>query len=158
MLMSNAMRRATRFTEEELESMRQWDAEVGASEMTAEDFESEDFVEDLLFPEQAKIREQKKQSRAEKYAAKTEEQRQADRDRIARYYVENKEAVAERHRRWYQENKERIKAHQRDYRIRSGRQMTPEQKAAKKAATAERAKARRIEKAKMKREEKLACA
>lgn len=57
------------------------------------------------------------------------------------YREAHKESEAERKKKWYQENKDRIKAKQKEYRVRTGRQMPPEQKEAKKRETAERRKA-----------------
>ena len=130
------------FSAQELEELRLYDAEIDAEELTYEDFEQDDFIDEMNDPAGAKKRAKKREA----YHRRKEEmiQNGTYEDLVkgwSEYYHSHKEQIKAKQKTWYEENKERIKAQQKAYRIRTGRQMTPEQKAAKKAASAERAKA-----------------
>ena len=142
----------TKFTKEELESMRRWDEEIENSEMTLEDFEICKFVDELLSPEKVKNREYRKNLWEQKTPEQQEASKKKAAESCAKYYQSHKEQIAKSHASWYQRNKERIRLQQQEYRIRAGKQMTPEQKAKKKAETA----ARRLERLKEARAQKKA--
>ena len=122
---------ALNLTPEEAEELARWDAMCEAEDLTFAEYEQSDFIDEMNNPEKAA---QKKRTH-ETYANFTAEQKAAHAKAVEKYYWSHVEQVKEYHSKWYQENKERIAAQQRDYRIRTGRQMTPEQKEEKKAAT-----------------------
>ncbi len=124
-------------TPEELEELRRFDGEIDNADLTLEDYEYSDFVDDLLFPEKRKARERRKESRTRATEASPEKVAE-EAERMRRYYLEHQEEIADSHRRWYQKNKDRVRLQQREYRVRTGRQLTDEEKAKKAAEKAER--------------------
>ena len=128
------------FTPEELEELRVIDAEIDAEEMTDEDWRTSDFIDSILFPEKARANARKRAANAERRQAIIREygEEALKKKYKADYQKVDKEAERERKKIWYQQNKDRILAQQKAYRIRSGRNISPEQRAEKKAATEER--------------------
>lgn len=136
------MRRVTSFTPEELEELKRIDAELDAAPLTLEDYEAQEFVDDLLFPEKAKERAKNTESKRRYY--------ERNKEKILAYHNARREADPEkeaaRKRAWYQANKDRVIAQQREYRIRTGQLRTPEQREADKLAHAEARKAKAAQK------------
>lgn len=108
----------SQFTAAELEELTRYDALVDASRMTAADYRQTQFIEDLLFPEQAKRRERDRELNAARKAAMIErgEYEQA-RSKERQYTEANREKIKARKAAWYQANRERITAQQREYRL-----------------------------------------
>ena len=127
------------FTPEELEELRRIDAEIDAEPMTDEDYRLSDFIDGILFPEQKERKERKRaDNRAQRDSFVEKHGEEALKAKYKADYQKNKEADRERKKAWYAANKDRIRAQQQAYRIRTGRQMSPEEKAQKKAETAAR--------------------
>lgn len=122
------------FTPEELEELRRFDEEIDAEGFTCDELEDAAVVEGLLFPE----REKQLARRRELWKLRVQ-QMIADgtydefRQKQADYAEAHKEEIAARRHRYYEENKELIQMKQREYRIRKGLTMSPEEKARKKA-------------------------
>lgn len=127
------------FTPEELEELKRIDAELDALPVTPAEYAALEFIEELLFPEKATARKEKDRARRRSYY---EAHRKKCLEVGRTYYREHKDEIAARKARFYQENKERIDAQQREYRIRTGKTRTPEQREADKLARAEARKAK----------------
>lgn len=134
---------AIRWTAEELDAMRLWYEAIDNSPATLEEYELSRFVEELLDPETAKRKEKNRQRVRDRRARMTPEQRAAEAKYFHEYYQNHKKAIARRKAEWYQRNKERIQLQQREYRISTGKQMSPEEKKHRKAKTTARRKTRR---------------
>lgn len=132
------------FTAEELLELRKYDEEVDAADLSYDDYLSEDFVEDLLFPEKAQMREKRKEYRKEcESRAKSDGTYDEQKKKRSKYAKANKDKIRAYQHEWYLKNKERIALQQREYRMKTGLQMTPEEKEKKKAETKPRRKGAR---------------
>ncbi len=88
--------------------------------------EISDPVDDILFPGMAEKKKKSSQKKAQKAASISPEKKQQKAEYGKRYYQEHKEELAQKKKTYYQCNRGWYLAHQREYRIRIGRQVAPE--------------------------------
>lgn len=104
----------SRFTPEELETLRIFDNMIDGCSLNHADYESEKLIDELLFPSSGKR--YNRDAYREHMQQLSDEELKKIQDERREYAKAHKEEIRKRKQAWYQKNRERIQAQQRAYR------------------------------------------
>ena len=105
----------SRFTPEELETLRIFDNMIDGCSLNHADYESEKLIDELLFPESK--RRYNRDAYRERMQQLSNEELKEVQDKRREYAQAHKEEIRKRKQDWYQKNRERIQAQQKAYRM-----------------------------------------
>ena len=109
------MSAVSRFTPEELETLRLYDNMIDSCRLNHADYESEKLIDELLFPTTGKR--YNRDAYREHIQQLSNEELKEIQDKRREYAKANREEIRKRKQAWYQKNRERIQAQQRAYRM-----------------------------------------